>query len=617
MDWQLKRLDGFTPRPGPLLVVVMDGVGLGRGDEADAVALARTPVLDWLRANCPNVRLKAHGTAVGLPSDEDMGNSEVGHNALGAGRVFDQGAKLVNRAIADGSLFAGAVWKKLVAQCVTHESALHLIGLLSDGNVHSHQDHLHALISRAAAEGVKTLFVHPLLDGRDVPESSALTYIDRLEAHLAQFDGREGRRYRIASGGGRMVTTMDRYQADWRIVERGWNAHVHGEGRAFASAREAIETYRAEQPDLIDQFMPPFVIVAKDASPIGPIRDRDSVIFFNFRGDRALEISQAFERDAFPHFDRGRRPAVEYAGMMQYDGDEHVPAQYLVSPPLIERTLGEYLARNRVRQFACSETQKFGHVTYFWNGNRTGMFDAQFEEYLEIPSDRVPFQERPWMKSAEITDATIERLRAPRTVGRDTTAKPPAGVPGIRGFDFGRINYANGDMVGHTGDRRAAILAVEAVDLALGRLFEVVREVGGVALVTADHGNSDEMYEREKSGAIAFDPQTGRPRPRTSHSLNAVPLILYDPIGLAAGSHALTLTPAGIGRNLAPRPPAIGTDANAAAASAPQASLPVALLGLELPEGGAGLAHVAATCLTLLGYAAPADYAPSLLGKGM
>jgi 2,3-bisphosphoglycerate-independent phosphoglycerate mutase len=229
MDWRLTPLKGFTPRPGPLLVVVMDGIGLGRGDEGDAVALARTPVLDWLRANCPWVRLKAHGTAVGLPSDEDMGNSEVGHNALGAGRVFDQGAKLVNRAIADGSLFGGPTWKKLIAQCGEHKSALHLIGLLSDGNVHSHQDHLHALVTRAAADGVKQLFVHPLLDGRDVPETSALIYVDRLEEHLAQFHGREGRVYRIASGGGRMVTTMDRYEADWRIVERGWKAHVRGD----------------------------------------------------------------------------------------------------------------------------------------------------------------------------------------------------------------------------------------------------------------------------------------------------------------------------------------------------------------------------------------------------
>lgn len=569
MSWSLKRIEGFTPRPGPLLVVVMDGVGLGPGDEGDAVALARTPVLDWLRENCPFIKLKAHGRAVGLPSDDDMGNSEVGHNALGAGRVFDQGAKLVNRAIESGSIFAGETWQALTAQCREKKSALHLIGLLSDGNVHSHQNHLHALIDQAVKEGAQRIFIHPLLDGRDVPETSALEYIDRLEEHLAQ---QKDCTCRIASGGGRMVTTMDRYQADWSIVERGWNAHVHGQGRAFASAREAIETYRQEE-EVIDQFLPPFVITENDA-PVGPIRDGDAVIFFNFRGDRAIEISKAFERDDFSYFDRGRRPEVLYAGMMEYDGDEHVPAHYLVTPPEIDRTLGEYLARNGIRQFACSETQKFGHVTYFWNGNRTGKFDETLEEYLEIPSDRVPFEERPWMKAAEVTDATIDRL--------------------IQGtFRFGRINYPNGDMVGHTGDRRAAILAVETVDLQLGRLLTAVRKAQGIALITADHGNSDEMYERTKAGAIDVDPESGRPKPRTSHSLNPVGLSLYDPLALKQ----TTLSPAGVGHGIVSGEP--GTEIAYA---------------FEEPEGGAGLANVAATCLHLLGYAAPESYAPSLLG---
>jgi 2,3-bisphosphoglycerate-independent phosphoglycerate mutase len=583
MAWNLKSLEGFTPRPGPLLVVVMDGVGLGPGDEGDAVALARTPVLDWLRANCPWVPLKAHGTAVGLPSDADMGNSEVGHNALGAGRVFDQGAKLVTAAIASGALFAGQTWKDLIGRVKERSGALHLIGLLSDGNVHSHQDHLHALIDQAADAGVKRLFVHPLLDGRDVPETSALEYVDKLEAELARYHGSSGRIYRIASGGGRMVTTMDRYEADWRIVERGWNAHVHGQGRQFPSARAAIEGFRTEDPEVIDQFLPAFVI-ADGGQPVGPIRDGDSVVFFNFRGDRAIEISKAFERETFPYFDRGRRPDVLYAGMMEYDGDEHVPAHYLVTPPEIERTLGEYLARNGARQFACSETQKFGHVTYFWNGNRTGKFDAELEEYLEVPSDRIPFEQRPWMKSAEIADETIARLEG-------------------NAFRCGRINFANGDMVGHTGDRRAAILAVEAVDLALGRLLTAVRHAHGVALVTADHGNSDEMYERDKSGHFQVDAQTGRPKPRTSHSLNPVPFILYDPVALDAPTAGVTRPPAGIGRGLASWP---------RASDAPGGPWP---LRLEQPDGGAGLANVAATCFELLGWEAPEAFAPSLLRR--
>ncbi|MCK4413251.1 MAG: 2,3-bisphosphoglycerate-independent phosphoglycerate mutase [Candidatus Eisenbacteria sp.] len=599
MDWTLKSHNRFTPRPAPLLIVVMDGIGLGPGDEGDAVALARTPVLDWLRANCPWIRLKAHGTAVGLPSDKDMGNSEVGHNALGAGRVFDQGAKLVNAAIESGSLFEGETWKNLIARCRDGQSALHLIGLLSDGNVHSHQDHLHALITRAAEERIEKLFVHILLDGRDVPATSALTYVDRLEEHLAQYDGQDGRTYRIASGGGRMVTTMDRYEADWSIVERGWRAHVQGKGRPFASAREAIETFRREERDIGDQFLPDFTIVEND-TPVGPIQDGDSVISFNFRGDRAIEFSKAMEQEEFTHFDRGQRPDVAYAGMMLYDGDQGIPKAFLVSPPKLDRTLGEYLARNRIPQFACSETQKFGHVTYFWNGNRTGAFDPDLETYVEIPSDRVLFEQRPWMKAAEITDATSERLLA-------------------GDFRCGRINYANGDMVGHTGDRQAAILAVETVDGSLGRLLQVVREVGGIALVTADHGNSDEMYLREKSGAIAIDKATGRPKARTSHSLNAVPLILYDPQDLEARAAQITPTPDGIGRYLAPEVAGgAGGSGTAPATGGKPAESPAGAdsppsLTLALPPEGGGLANVAATCLELLGYEPPSDYAPSLL----
>ena len=581
MDWTLKKLDDVTPRPGPILVVVMDGVGLGPGDAGDAVALARTPVLDWLMEHCPWVSLKAHGTAVGMPSDEDMGNSEVGHNALGAGRIYSQGAKLVNKAIASGKIFECQTWKRLIARCTSASTdeggALHLIGMVSDGNVHSHQDHLHALITRAHQEGVKRLFVHALLDGRDVGKFTAQNYIGPLEKHLAQFDGRQGCTYRIASGGGRMTTTMDRYSSDWSIVERGWQAHVHGQGRAFPSAMAAIATYRQELPKVGDQDLPEYVITQQDR-PVGPIRDGDGVIFLNFRGDRAIQISRAFEDDEFPHFDRGRRPDVLYAGMMQYDGDFLIPKQFLVDPPHITRTLGEYLARNGLPQFACSETQKYGHVTYFWNGNRGGKFDGQLEEYLEIPSDHPPFDAKPWMKSAEITDATIERLRK-------------------GSFRFGRINYANGDMVGHTGVRQAVILGVEAVDLSLGRLLEVVREVNGVALITADHGNSDEMYRRDKDGHFLIKKETGEIEPRVSHTLNRVPLILFDPIGLAASGKPPARPPAQTGL----------TWGSAARAGARRWSL-------RVPEGGGGIANVAATCLNLLGFAAPEDYEVSLWG---
>ena len=551
MDWTLERSDRFEPPEGPLVFVVLDGIGIGSGDEGDAVARAWTPVLDRLRAEHPWRPLKAHGTAVGLPSDADMGNSEVGHNAIGAGRVFDQGAKRVNEAVADGSLFEGETWKRISGRCIEKNHALHLIGLLSDGNVHSHVDHLFALIREADRTGIGKLRVHPLLDGRDVSETSALEYVEPLESLLAEINGKSGRSYRIASGGGRMVTTMDRYEADWRIVERGYNAHVHGRGRAFRSAEEAIRTLREESPGITDQNLPPFVVVDDGGNPVGPIKDGDAVVFFNFRGDRAIEISRAFEQESFPHFDRGRRPDVAYAGMMQYDGDEKIPKQYLVSPPTIDRTMGEYLARNGVPQLACSETQKYGHVTYFWNGNRSGMFDAERETYIEIPSDEPPFEHRPWMKAAEITDRVLLELR------KGT-------------HRFARLNYPNGDMVGHTGRVDATIYAVEAVDLSLGRLVGAVAEMRGVTVVAADHGNADEMYEHDEDGAIKIDDKTGRPKIRPSHSLNPVPFIVVD-------------------------------------------SRPGNRLALRGDLPGAGLANIAATLFHLLGYEPPDGYEESLL----
>ncbi|MFH1131179.1 MAG: 2,3-bisphosphoglycerate-independent phosphoglycerate mutase [Pseudomonadota bacterium] len=507
-NWTLKK-NGFTPRPGPVVVVVMDGIGIGPANKGNAVYLAKTPVLDRIWSECPTIQLKAHGTAVGLPTDEDMGNSEVGHNALGAGRVFDQGSKLVDKAIANGTLFAGKVWCALIEQCKKNSAPLHFIGLLSDGNVHSHIDQLLTIIERCAAEGLTQVHVHTLLDGRDVPAQSALDYVDRLEALLAKINQGNGYNYRIVSGGGRMLVTMDRYEADWSVVERGWKAHVLGQGRQFVSAKEAIETYRKEDPKVGDQFLPEFVI-SKNGKPLGTIEDGHGVVFFNFRGDRALEITRAFEQENFTPFERQRWPQVLYAGMMQYDGDLGVPKNFLVSPPTIDHTFGEYLARNGIRQFACSETQKFGHVTYFWNGNRTGMFDAAYEQYLEVPSDRISFEKKPAMKAAEITDATIAAL-------------------GKGEFKFARINYANGDMVGHTGFLDAAIIAVEAVDKNLGRLLEALEKMGAVTLVTADHGNADQMCEIDKkTGAIVIG-EDGVPRTRTAHTLNPVPFSIVDP----------------------------------------------------------------------------------------
>ena len=505
---KLQKLSTFKGVQGPVLTIVMDGVGLAPDTISNAVAGAYTPTLDALMANYPMVSLKAHGVAVGLPSDDDMGNSEVGHNALGAGQVFAQGAKLVTNSIESGKMFASATWQELIANVKANNSTLHFMGLFSDGNVHSHIDHLKAMITHAKADGVSTVRVHILLDGRDVGETSAPDYILPFEEFLASLND-AGFDARIASGGGRMTVTMDRYEANWSMVEKGWHTHVLGDGRQFASAIEAYNTLRAETGK-IDQDIDPFVIAA-DGKPVGTIEDGDSVIFYNFRGDRAIEISKTFDtpEGQFDKFDRVRYPKVVYAGMLEYDGDLHIPSKYLVNPPEISNTMGEYLANTGVAQYAISETQKYGHVTYFWNGNKSGKFSESLETYVEIPSDVVPFEQRPWMKCAEITDELIKALREGK-------------------YTYYRVNFPNGDMVGHTGSLAATRCSMEALDLQLARILKVVDELGGVALITADHGNADEMYEMDKKTKQPKADKNGNFKAKTSHTLNPVPCIIYD-----------------------------------------------------------------------------------------
>ena len=481
----------------PIVLIIMDGVGRGDGGSGDAVKQAKTPTLDRLLATCPHNWLKAHGTAVGLPSDDDMGNSEVGHNALGCGQIYSQGAKLVNESIENGALFASDTWKELSANAKQDSRALHFLGLLSDGNVHSNISHLIAMLRHAYAEGVRRVYCHILLDGRDVPATSALDYVRQLEDVLRELRA-DGADYRIASGGGRMKITMDRYEANWPMVEAGWRTHVQGIGRQFASAEEAIETYRAET-GCIDQDLPAFVI-AENGEPVAKIANGDSVILFNFRGDRAQEISLAFDRKEFDKFDRGDYTGVKFAGMLEYDGDLKIPAHYLVQPPVIQNTLTELLCAHGLREYALSETQKYGHVTYFWNGNRSGKVDEKLETYEEIPSDVIPFEQAPAMKSREITDHMIAAMESKK-------------------YDFLRCNFPNGDMVGHTGVMSAVITAMECVDESVGRILEAADRLGYLVLITADHGNADQMTETKK----------GKTSIRTAHSLNPVPFILYDP----------------------------------------------------------------------------------------
>ena len=548
----LTRLPGFAKPAGPVVLVIMDGVGWGLGDGGDAVALARKPNLERLWRSSPTCPLAAHGTAVGMPSDADMGNSEVGHNALGSGRVFRQGAALVQDAIASGRIWTGTTWPWLVAPLVEDPTrTLHLCGLLSDGNVHAHIDHVLALVGAADHAGVAKIRVHALADGRDVEERTFERFTAALEAGLHAYSGRD---YRIASGGGRMAITMDRYDADWPMVARGWQTHVLGQGRGFANVTDAIHTLRQEPGGQSDQSLPPFVIVDDAGQPIGRVQDGDSFVFWNFRGDRAIEWTRAFEDETLTEFDRGPRPNVRYAGMMQYDGDLQLPRRFLVEPPVIERTMGEFLAATGLRTLAVSETQKFGHVTYFWNGNRSGVLEPAVETYVEVPSDRGAFDEAPQMKAADITDVVLAALNGPN---------PP---------DFVRLNYPNGDMVGHTGNLAAAITAVQVVDTQVGRLMQAVNAVGGVLVVTADHGNSDDMWMRDSKGRPLPGPGDA-PMPKTSHTLNPVPFSVFD------ARHAAQWQL---------RPTAAG-------------------------DAAPGLANVAATLLNLLGYAAPDDYAPSLI----
>ena len=548
MNFNLEKTAFPLQRKGPLLTIIMDGIGIGKPNEGNAVFLANTPVLDQLFKAPLYAELNAHGTFVGLPDDSDMGNSEVGHNAIGAGRVFAQGAKLVNQSIESGALFNGEIWKKLVSNVKKNNSALHFIGLLSDGNVHSHIEQLKKIIKQAAKENVQTVFLHALLDGRDVGETTALVYIEDIEKLFSEIN-KNNRKYRIASGGGRMKITMDRYEAEWGMVQKGWNTHVEGEGRFFKTAAEAVETLRRETK-ATDQFLDPFVI-AENNKPIGPVQN-DSVIFFNFRGDRAIEISRAFTEPGLSRITRKRFPQIEYAGIMEYDGDLHIPAQYLVTPPAIDKTIGEYLVHNNIPLFALSETQKFGHVTYFWNGNRSGKFSEKLEDYFEITSDLVPFEQRPWMKCADITDQCIALINSGK-------------------YKTGRINFPNGDMVGHTGDINAARISVEALDICLGRLLSAVKNADGMAVITADHGNADEMFEYDKkTGKPLINSETGMPKAKTSHTLNQVPFIIYDPA--YKGEYEIS-------KNI----------------------------------GQPGLANIAATLFNLLGYNAPEDYNKSLI----
>ncbi|KAJ1686617.1 hypothetical protein LUZ63_018007 [Rhynchospora breviuscula] len=538
------------PKGKKVAVVVLDGWGEANPDQYNCIHVAETPTMDSLKKDAPEkwMLVKAHGTAVGLPTDDDMGNSEVGHNALGAGRIYAQGAKLVDLALASGKIYEEEGFS-YIKECFD-QGTLHLIGLLSDGGVHSRLDQVQLLLKGASEHGAKRIRVHILTDGRDVLDGSSVGFVETLENDLAELRAK-GVDARIASGGGRMYVTMDRYENDWDVVKRGWDAQVLGEApHKFQNAVEAVKKLR-ELPKMNDQYLPPFVIVDESGNPVGPILDGDAVVTFNFRADRMVMIAKALEYEDFDKFDRVRFPKIRYAGMLQYDGELKLPSHYLVSPPLIERTSGEYLVKNGVRTFACSETVKFGHVTFFWNGNRSGYFDASKEEYVEIPSDvGITFNVQPKMKAVEIAEKARDAILSGK-------------------FDQVRVNLPNGDMVGHTGDIEATVVACKAADEAVKIILDAVEQVGGIYVVTADHGNAEDMVKRNKSGQPAKD-KNGNIQILTSHTLQPVPVAIGGP-GLLPGVKFRT--------------------------------------DVQTP----GLANVAATVMNLHGFEAPSDYEPTLI----
>ena len=542
---------GSNTASSPLVLAILDGVGLEGPTADNAVTSAAAPFLLGAIAGqvdgqpVVSLPIHAHGVAVGLPTDADMGNSEVGHNIMGAGRIFDQGAKQVEEAFRNGDIW-GETWQMVMAR---QQQQIHFVGLLSDGNVHSHIRHLKALVTAAATGGAQKIVIHPLFDGRDVIDGTAEAYLADLEAFLGDIATTHRCSAVVGSGGGRMIVTMDRYEADWTIVENGWKAHAQGSARPFPSASAALAALRAEDSGVSDQYLPPFTVVDESGTPVGAMHDNDAVVIFNFRGDRVVEIYRALTEEPFAPFARGPLPEnLLVVGMTLYDGDMGIPAHFLVPPTRVTGTVSELLATAGIAQYAVAETQKFGHVTYFWNGNRSEKFNAQLETWEEIPSDNVSFNKLPKMKAKETGDAVVAAVESGK-------------------YPFIRCNFAGGDMVGHTGDIPASIIAVEAIDEALIRVNAAVKAAQGTLLITADHGNCEVLIERDKNGAPLLDAH-GVAVPKKSHTLSPVPFIAID-------YSTRTITSGGV--------------------------------------SDAGISNVAATILNLLGQPIPAEYRPALL----
>ena len=495
---------------GPVVLAVLDGVGLAPDSNGNAVSKARTMFLGQASQKYLHVALDASGEAVGLLPGQ-MGNSEVGHNTMGCGRVIKQGIAHIEEAFASGEVFDSEAWKGAITRILSENNrsqldktsevwynnkiapaTLHFAGIFSDGGVHSHISHLEQMIEKAYKEGVRRMRIHAIFDGRDVPPMAEPKYIQRIEQFAKRFPDAD---IQIASGGGRMICVADRYENDWMVVKAGFDMMVRGEAKYFfRSAEEAVTTLRRIEPDVQDQYLPPFVIVDVDDRPVGKIEKGDVLIYFDFRADRAIEIAQAFTYWDFPYFDRGdyQPTDVYFVGMTEYNSDTHVPEHRLVEPIHIDQTLNEFLGKHGVSELAVSETVKFGHITYYFNGNSYER--AEREDFEQIDSYTEPFDTRPWMRTAEITDKVLEKLPD---------------------YKFVRINYPGGDMVGHTANIEATIVAMEAIDISLARIMKKVTKLGGCMIVVADHGNAEELLDKDGKA-------------KTSHTINKVPCIICD-----------------------------------------------------------------------------------------
>lgn len=490
-------------RPKPVMLCILDGWGENPDLEGNAIEAANTPNLDRYEKEYPFSTLSASGEAVGLPEGQ-MGNSEVGHLNLGAGRVVYQEITRISKAIREGEFFENEAFVRAFRHCAEKGTAVHLMGLLSDGGVHSHEEHLFALIDMAKMNGVTRLFIHAFLDGRDVPPQSALRYFERLEAKMS------------ASGLGKVATVIGRYYAmdrdnRWHRVEKAYNAMVNAQGKNADTAEQAVAL--SYQIGCVDEFVDPTVIMDEvSGEPVATIRDEDCLIFFNFRADRAREITRAFIEDDFDGFDRGSNPPhVTFVCMTQYDATFDVAVAF--PPQELSHVLADVLAENGLRQLHTAETEKYAHVTFFFNGGeetpKTG------EDRVLVPSPNVDtYDQQPEMSAYEVTDVVVNAIASGT-------------------YDFIVVNYANGDMVGHTGIFDAAVRAAEAVDDCIGRVVEAVRSAGGAMLITADHGNADKMIDIEHE------------QPFTAHTTNKVPLyvITGESTGVSDGGILADIAP--------------------------------------------------------------------------